>query len=121
MLAEVGDALADNSFSWLETGRGARVNVIEAAAAAAAARSRRGTLSAALRLWRCYRRTEPFDFVSAHVASSARRPFRSFTKMQTDLPVPATRGVNKSANDVIALPSSFVFLRIAELLNKMRQ
>jgi hypothetical protein len=41
--------------------------------------------------------------------------------MQTDLPVPATRGVNKGADDVISLPSSLVFLGITELLYKMRQ
>ena len=41
--------------------------------------------------------------------------------MQTNLAMPASRGVNKIANDVIALPGSFVFFGIAELLNKMCQ
>src|SRR5580658_3918496 len=82
---------------------------------------RRGAPRAPLRARRSHRRTQPSDFVAAHIAGPARRPLRSFTKMQTDLPVPATRGINKSADDVITLPSFLVFLGITELLNKVRQ
>src|SRR5580692_11574708 len=39
VLTDAADALAGNSFSWPEYGRGPRVNVIEAVATAAAARS----------------------------------------------------------------------------------
>src|ERR1700722_18436460 len=48
--------------------------------------------------------TEPTRLAAADVASVARRPFRSFAKMDTNLPVPTTLRLNEISDDVIALP-----------------